>query len=190
MLILYHAIIKGMKEKSFSPIIIRKETPEDISVIREVNLQAFKGPGEARVIDLLRTKCSPFVSIVAEVRGEVVGHILFTPVSLAADNGETLAGMGLAPLAVHPDFQNQGIGRILCEAGLDEMEAMGAPFVVVLGHPNYYPRFGFEPADNYSLRCAYEDVPAEAFMVRIFQPQMLEGLSGVVHYSSEFDEVT
>ncbi|MBG0771190.1 MAG: N-acetyltransferase [Anaerolineaceae bacterium] len=179
-----------MKQKAFSPIIIRKEIQEDISVIREVNLKAFKGPGEAQVVDLLREKCDPFVSIVAELRGQIVGHILFTPVRLVTDNGEVLEGMGLAPLSVHPDFQNQGIGRILCEAGLDEMQAQEVPFVVVLGHPNYYPRFGFEPASDHKLRCAYEGVPPEAFMIKIFQPQILEGLSGVIHYRAEFDEVT
>ena len=179
-----------MNRQPFSPIILRKEAPEDSSAIREVNLLAFKGPGEAQVVDLLRASCDPYVSIVAEVHGRVAGHILFTPVKLIADDGVMVNGMGLAPLAVHPDFQGQGIGSILCEAGLVEMADRGTPFVVVLGHPDYYPRFGFDPASSHNLRCSYEDVPPEAFMVRVFQPQALQGLSGVVYYRPEFDEVT
>ncbi len=126
----------------------------------------------------------------AEINGQVVGHVLFTPVRLVADTGETINGTGLAPLAVHPEYQNQGIGSILCEAGVEEMRDSGVPFVVVLGHPAYYSRFGFEPATECGFRCAYEDVPAEAFMIKIFQPQVLEGLSGAIYYRQEFDEVT
>lgn len=179
-----------MKDHTFSPLIIRRELPDDIPVIHDLNRRAFAGPGEAQVVDLLRQRCEDFVSIVAEVNGRIVGHILFTPARLAPDSGQERVGMGLAPLAVAPDVQGQGIGSILCEAGLEEMKARGVPFVVVLGHPAYYPRFGFEPADRFQLRCAYADVPPEAFMVKVFQPQLLEGLSGVVHYRPEFDEVT
>ena len=179
-----------MSKKSFSPIIIRREIPDDIPEIHELNIEAFDGPGEARVVDQLRKSCDPFLSIVAEVNGQVVGHILFTPVRLVSDQGATLLGMGLAPLAVNPEFQNQGIGSILCKAGLEEMQTSGTPFVVVLGHPKYYPRFGFEPAANFDLRCGYEGVPEEAFMIKIFQPQKLEGLSGVIYYRKEFDTVT
>ncbi|MBG0787306.1 MAG: N-acetyltransferase [Anaerolineaceae bacterium] len=163
---------------------------DDIASIREVNLRAFKGPGESQVVDLLRESGETFVSIVAEINGQVVGHILFTPVRLVADSGETVNGMGLAPLAVHPDYQNQGIGSFLCEAGVEQMKDSDVPFVVVLGHPTYYPRFGFEPACKHELRCAYEDVPSDAFMIRIFQPEALEGLSGVIYYRQEFDQVT
>ena len=179
-----------MDKKSFSPIIIRRETPDDIPAIRDLNLEVFDGLGEARVIELLRESCDPFISIVAEINGQVVGHILFTPVRLVPDQGEVLLGMGLAPLAVRPEFQNRGIGSILCEAGLEEVEALKTPFVVVLGHPQYYPRFGFEPAAQFNLRCSYDGVPEEAFMVKAFQPQKLEGLSGIVYYKKEFDIVT
>jgi putative acetyltransferase len=179
-----------MKKHNFSPIILRKEIPDDIPGIHELNIEAFDGPGEAHVVDLLRESCDPFISIVAEINGQVVGHILFTPVRLVPDEGEVLQGMGLAPLAVRPEFQNQGIGSILCKAGLEEMQTSGTPFVVVLGHPQYYPRFGFEPAANFNLRCSYAGVPEEAFMVRVFQPQKLEGLSGVMYYQQEFDAVS
>jgi putative acetyltransferase len=179
-----------MNAHLFSPLIIRREIPDDIPVIHDLNSRAFKGPGEAQVVDLLRERCEDFISIVAEVNGQIVGHILFTPVRLVRESGEELIGMGLAPLAVSPGHQGQGIGTILCEAGLEEMKASGAPFVVVLGHPNYYPRFGFEPAERYHLRCVYEDVPPGAFMVKVFQPEMKAALSGVVHYRPEFDAVT
>lgn len=179
-----------MKHKEFSPIIIRKETAGDLPGIYAVNQLAFEGPGEAQVVDQLREGCDSFTSIVAEVRRQVVGHILFTPVRLISDSGEILDGMGLAPLAVHPAFQNQGIGKILCEAGLEAMEAMGVPFVVVLGHSGYYPRFGFEPAYNFNLRCAYPDVPPEAFMIKVFLPKVLKGVSGVIRFRPEFDQVT
>jgi len=179
-----------MKNQIFSPIILRREIPNDIPLIHELNSKVFEGMGEARVVDLLRGHCDPFLSIVAEVNSQIVGHVLFTPVQLVPDEGEVLQGMGLAPLAVDPEFQNQGIGTILCEAGLEELKTLGTPFVFVLGHPNYYPRFGFKPAAKFNLRCAYEGVPAEAFMIMVFQPQKLEGLSGVVNYRQEFDEVT
>ena len=179
-----------MEKRITYPIILRREIPADIPLIHELNRMAFEGPGEARVVDLLRGHCDPFLSIVAEINGQIVGHVLFTPVQLIPDKGETLQGMGLAPLAVHPDFQNQGIGTILCKAGLEEMQASGTPFVVVLGHPSYYPRFGFEPAVQFNLRSAHEEVPDDAFMVKVFRPQKLEGLSGVVYYRQEFDEVT
>jgi putative acetyltransferase len=174
----------------FSPLIIRREIPDDIPVIHTLNSRAFEGPGEAHAVDLLRERCKDFVSIVAEVNGQVVGHILFTPVKLEREGDEDLIGMGLAPLAVSPDQQGQGIGTFLCEAGLEEMKARGAPFVVVLGSPAYYPRFGFEPAERYQMRCVYADVPPGAFMVKVFQPELQKALSGVVHYQSEFDAVT
>lgn len=181
-----------MTKPNFTPIVLRRERPEDIPAIHALNLSAFGGPGEAKVVDLLRERCSDsdFVSVVAEMAGRVVGQVLFTPVTLRAEDGRTLDGMGLAPLAVLPEAQNQGIGSILCRAGLEEIESSGAPFVVVLGSPAYYSRFGFEPAQQYQLRCTYGDVPPGAFMVKVFHPQQMQGLSGVVHYQPEFDQVT
>jgi putative acetyltransferase len=134
--------------------------------------------------------CDRFISLVAELEGSVIGQILFTPVTLAADDGCTLMGMGLAPLAVLPSYQNKGVGTSLVKAGLDQMQAEGTPFVVVLGHPDYYPRFGFETAARFGLRCAYPNVPEEAFMVRVFDQEALDSISGVVHYHPAFDAVS
>jgi putative acetyltransferase len=179
-----------MKQNNDETVFIRPGRPEDRGAVRAVNLAAFQTTGEADVVDLLREGCPRFISLVAEVRGQVVGHVLFTPVTLTADDGQALAGMGLAPLAVLPDFQNAGVGTALVKAGMAQMEVEGVPFVVVLGHPDYYPRFGFGVAARFGLRCAYPDVPEEAFMVRIFDEAALTGMQGVVHYRPEFDPVS
>lgn len=179
-----------MEQNRDETVFIRIEQPEDRVAVRAVNLAAFQTAGEADVVDLLRERCPRFISLVAEVGGQVVGHVLFTPVTLAADDGQALASMGLAPLAVLPDFQNTGVGTALVKAGLARMEVEGVPFVVVLGHPDYYPRFGFETAARFGLRCAYPDVPEEAFMVRIYDEAALAGIKGVVHYRPEFDAVS
>lgn len=171
-------------------IIIRPEQPDDLPAIREVNLSAFRTAGEADVVDLLRTTCERFISLVAEVAGHVVGHVLFTPVTLTTEDGRTLTGMGLAPLAVLPEYQNAGVGSALVKASLVRIEGEGVPFVVVLGHPGYYPLFGFDVAARHGLRSAYPGVPEEAFMVMVFDQDALDGLQGVVHYHPAFDAVT
>jgi putative acetyltransferase len=169
---------------------VRPEVEDDLHVIHAINTAAFKTEGEAKVVDELRENCSPFISLVAEVNDKAVGHILFTPVELHTDDGRILEGMGLAPLAVLPEYQHKGIGSALCEAGLAEMRNLDIPFVVVLGHPRYYPRFGFKPAADIGLRCVYPDVPPEAFMIKVFDKTVLRGIKGVIHYQPEFDEVT
>jgi putative acetyltransferase len=175
--------------------IIDKEEPGDAADIWEVNRAAFDRPGEADVVDRLRETCPDYYALVARMGSRIAGHILFTPVKMIPREGATVRGMGLAPLAVHPDFQGRGIGSALCREGLRRMEAAGWPFVIVLGHPGYYPRFGFEPADRYGITCPYEDVPPEAFMIRIFSPDALASVSNAettatAHYRPEFDEVT
>jgi putative acetyltransferase len=146
-------------------LLIRREGPADIAGIRQVNLRAFEGALEADVIDQLRDSCPDFTSLVAVMAGEIVGHILFTPATLEWP-AATVQGMGLAPLSVHPEYQRQGIGSSLVRAGLAELQAAACPFVIVLGHPQYYPRFSFEIAARYNIRCEYPDVPEEAFMIR------------------------
>jgi putative acetyltransferase len=168
-----------------SPATIRREQPGDAPQIREVNQQAFGRPIEADIVDALRESGCPFLSLVAQVGNRVVGHILFTPVTVETAEGP-LQGMGLAPMAVLPQYQRRGIGSLLAQRGIAEVRSDGYPFIVVLGHPDYYPRFGFEPASRYGLACQYEGVPDEAFMVLVLEEAALKNAAGVVRYRQEF----
>jgi putative acetyltransferase len=155
---------------------IRAERPEDISAVRRVNELAFGRPEEADAVDRLRQAKMMFLSLVAEDGGAIVECA-----------GQRVVGMGLAPLAVIPDRQRQGIGSDLVRRGLDLLRADGSPFVLVLGHPAYYPHFGFERASVHGLACQWKDVPDEAFMVLVFDPVALRGVTGVARYRDEFD---
>jgi putative acetyltransferase len=166
--------------------IIRVERPEDVVGIHRVNELAFARLEEADVVDRLRQARIPFLSLVAEDGGAIVGHVLFTP-AIVEREGLRVAGMGLAPLAVVPGRQRQGIGTLLVERGLGLLREDGCPFVIVLGHPEYYPRFGFERASRHGLTCQWKDVPDEAFMVLVFDPNALRDVSGVARYRDEFD---
>ena len=132
-------------------ITIRPEGPENAARIRRINELAFGQPAEADLVEKLRQACSSSLSLVAE-DDAVVGHILFTPVVVESAERSVL-GMGLAPMAVLPDRQRQGIGSQLVRRGLDILRERSCPFVVVVGHPEYYPRFGFEPASAHGLAC-------------------------------------
>ena len=159
---------------------IRPEGIADIEAIRRVNEAAFGQPDEARLVDALREQATPFLSRVAEEEGAIVGHICFTPVEI----GEaTIAG--LAPMAVSPARQHQGIGSRLVEAGLEECRRAGFGAVVVLGHPEYYPRFGFAPASRYGVRSEY-DVPDDVFMLLELVPGAAAPLKGVARYHAAF----
>lgn len=167
-------------------IIVRAESAEDISAVRRVNEMAFERKEEADLVDRLREAARPHISLVAESGARVVGHIFFSPVTLEAE-APTFAIMGLAPMAVLPEYQKQGIGSQLVREGLKECMRIGFYVVVVLGHPDYYPRFGFVPASRKGLRCEYP-VPDEAFMVRELKPNALP-VGGLVKYRPEFGEV-
>lgn len=168
-------------------ITIRAERPEDISHVRHINELAFGQPMEARLVDKLRQTCPGALSLVAE-DGNVVGHILFTPVTVES-GAQRITGMGLAPMAVLPDRQRQGIGTRLVTRGLDILRERGCPFVVVVGHPEYYPRFGFERASLHGVSSQWDGVPDEAFMVLILDLDAMAGVSGVARYRDEFDAV-
>ena len=139
-------------------ISIRLERREDIAAIRAVNEVAFSQGAEADIVDALRDACPDLLSLVAETGGEIVGHILFSPATVGDGSGST-QGMGLAPMAVMPNRQRKGIGSKLVEAGLQMLREQGCPFVIVLGHPDFYPRFGFVPASCHGLRCQWEGTP-------------------------------
>jgi putative acetyltransferase len=166
---------------------IRPEKPEDAPRVRHVNELAFGQPAEADLVERLRRACADSLSLVAE-DDAVVGHILFTPVAVEGA-GRRVVGMGLAPMAVLPERQRQGIGSQLVRRGLDILRERGCPFVVVVGHPEYYPRFGFEPASRHGLACQWEGVPDAAFMVLVLDGLAMAGVSGVARYREEFNEV-
>ena len=165
---------------------IRKEQPQDIPIIHEVNKRAFGQLLEADLVDRLRRNCNDLLSLVAVVGNEIVGHILFSPVTVEGE--ETMAeGMGLAPMAVLPEYQRQGIGSKLVRAGIARLASSGCGFVIVLGHADYYPRFGFEPASRYGIRSEWE-VPDDAFMIVVLNESVMQGISGVARYRPEFAE--
>ncbi|NUM53606.1 MAG: N-acetyltransferase [Candidatus Hydrogenedentes bacterium] len=174
---------------------IRDEQPGDADAVRAVNDAAFGQTTEGCIVDALRVNCDRLVSLVAVDGDAIVGHILFSPVELRSDAAapETsfstrypVAGMGLAPLAVTPAYQRRGIGSMLVREGLARVRAMGAPYVVVLGHADYYPRFGFCSASTFGVRCPW-DVRDESFMLMESQKGALQRLGGVVYYRPEFD---
>ncbi len=165
---------------------IRLEIPEDALQVRTVNELAFGQPLEANLIERLQRACNISLSLVAE-DDAVVAHILFTPV-VVESAGRRVVGMGLAPMAVVPDRQRQGIGSELVRRGLEILRARGCPFVVVVGHPEYYPRFGFERASVHGLASQWEGVPDAAFMVLVLDTNAMAGVSGVAKYRDEFNE--
>ncbi len=167
--------------------ITRPEEPGDIAAVHEINEKAFGQPTEAHLVDSIRDACPDAVSLIAVRDERIVGHIFFTPVTIADDEQE-ITGMGLAPMAVLPDDQRQGIGSQLIEAGLQILRQRNCPFAIVLGHPEYYPRFGFVPASQHGLMCPWENVPDEAFMVLVLDEAAMSGVSGVVQYRPEFAE--
>ncbi len=168
-------------------IAIRKERPEDVPAIREVNERAFGQPQEADVVDRLRRTCDGLLSLVAVDGDRVVGHILFSPATVERQGCTALQGMGLAPMAVLPEHQRQGVGSLLVREGLRMLRASACPFVIVLGHPEYYPRFGFQPASKFGLISQWVGVPDEAFMILVFDAPAMTGASGVARYRGEFD---
>ena len=166
---------------------IRYEKPQDISAIRRVNEAAFETGTESDLVDALRDKKAHIISMVAEKENRIIGHILFSPVTLTVEGSE-ITLLGLAPMAVFPEYQKQGIGSKLVEDGLEESRRKGYPAVVVLGHPDYYPRFGFVPSQKYNITSEY-DVPPEVFMVLELQPGALSDLSGIAKYHGAFAEL-
>jgi putative acetyltransferase len=163
---------------------IRPEKPEDAPAIRIVIEQAFGRAAEADLVDELRRNGKTILSLVAEDAGRIAGHIFFSQVTLQSDETE-LTGVGLAPLAVIPAMQNQGAGSKLAEEGLKRLREDGHRFAVVLGHPHYYPRFGFVPASRFNIKSEY-NVADEVFMAMELQPGALKGQSGIARYQPEF----
>jgi putative acetyltransferase len=168
-------------------ITIRPETTEDYAAIHEVNLLAFGQEIESRLVEALRESPDfiPELSLVAIEGGQVVGHILFSPMVIETKDGAVPA-LTLAPLAVRPEFQNQGIGSQLVRRGIERCRTLGHRIVVVVGHPTYYPRFGFSPARARGLEAPFP-VPDEAFMVLELAPGALDGVAGMIRFPPPFE---
>jgi putative acetyltransferase len=167
--------------------LIRHETPEDIPLISSAIEQAFKRDAEARLAEKLRQACVDHISLVADDNGTIVGHIMFTPVLIK--NGKEVQGMGLAPMSVLPARQRRGIGTQLVKSGLQILRKKGCPFVIVLGHPAYYPRFGFQPASRFNIKSQWEGVPDEAFMILVLEEEAMQNVSGIAMFRDEFNQV-
>jgi putative acetyltransferase len=159
---------------------VREEEPSDLEAIRAVNNRAFGHDHEADIVDALRSNGASSLSLVATVDSLVAGHIMYSPVEIGP-----LAGIGLGPVAVLPEYQRRGIGSALIETGNRQLEFAGCPFIVVLGHPTFYPRFGFRPAGTLGVSCEW-DVPDDVFQILVLDPVRMAGVSGVARYRREF----
>jgi putative acetyltransferase len=164
----------------------------DLPACLAVHRAAFPGDGEARLVELLAQRGKAVVSLAAEQDGQVVGHVLFSPVTIDAGEpagaAQLPAGLGLAPLAVLPAFQNQGIGAALVRAGIDACRQQQCPYVVVLGEPAYYNRFGFVPASGWNLRCEFGG--GDAFQILPLGGSLVPLPAGsLVRYAQEFTEI-
>jgi putative acetyltransferase len=165
---------------------IREEQPSDFQDVWDLNAAAFETEVEANLVNVLRESGVSYISLVSEQNGRIIGHILFTPVVLEGDDsGLRLAG--LAPMAVIPNLQRQGIGSRLVAEGIKRCQSAGFDAIVVLGHPGYYPRFGFVPSVNYNIVSEY-DVPDEAFMILELSKGCLKKKHGKIKYHEAFSD--
>ena len=166
---------------------IRSELPNDYAAIKTVNDLAFGQPNEGTLVEKLRL--NPYfikeLSLVAVDNSSVIGHILFFPIKIKS-NSHVYASLALAPMAVLPDHQNKGIGGKLVGEGLRVAKELGFKSVIVVGHNDYYSRFGFAPASKWEIRSPF-DVPDESFMAIPLIKDGLKAVSGVVEYPEEFN---
>lgn len=162
---------------------LRCECPQDVDAIRRVHLTAFPSKVESELVDRLRSAGHLTVSVVALVNNTVVGHVAFSPVSV----GTGTTGAGLGPIAVLKDHQGAGIGSQLVQTGLRECQSAGAEWVVVLGDPGFYARFGFRRASDFGLADEYGG--GIAFQAIEFEPGALPCGAGLVRYGQEFESV-
>jgi len=172
---------------------IRQERENDYQITERVVQEAFRGAeysDETEHLLVVKLRNSegfvPELSLVAEVDGEIIGHIMLT--ALTIKNGNRQYGsLTLAPVSVLPRYQNQGIGSALIKEGLKKAKELGFKSVVVLGHEKYYPRFGFKPASLWGIRAPF-NAPREAFMALELEKGSLEGVSGIAVFPREFFE--
>jgi putative acetyltransferase len=174
--------VVSAEAKLMGEVTVRDETPDDVGAIFEVNRWAFGRDDEANLVDALREGGHVRVSLVAEEEGRVVGHILFTDLTVATPR-EPVAALALAPLAVLPERQRRGIGSALVREGLRVCPERGHRIAVVLGHATYYPRFGFSPALAQALKAPFA---GDAFMAIELTPGALAGVEGELRYAPPF----
>ncbi len=170
-------------------ITIRSETPADAAAIREVTVAAFGGSAGADLIEAVRAlpDFNPELSLVAEREGQIVGHALFSNVRVEGE-GASVELLALGPIGVRPEWQKQGIGGQLIAVGRERAAALGYRAILLIGHPSYYPRFGFVPAGRFGLKSTFR-VPDEVFMALPLFPDALDGIHGTVRYPAAFDDV-
>ncbi|MBT3530875.1 MAG: N-acetyltransferase [Gammaproteobacteria bacterium] len=166
---------------------IRNEQPSDLKTIYRILSSAFPAEEEAKLVDGLRKNAIPTISLVAESKDGLIGHIFFSPVSI--DGHPLLKIMGLAPMAVLPEHQNTGIGSALVAEGLSQCKALNTGAVVVLGHSAYYPRFNFAPAIQFGLESEY-DVADDVFMAQELVKNYLNEVTGTIKYHQEFHKLS
>ena len=171
------ATVEALKD-----VIIRAEAPPDYSMIRQVNETAFGTAEEADLVEALRAEGVVLLSVVAELDKGIVGHILFSRMSIETPT-EAVAAVALAPMAVLPRYQRQGIGGRLIRYGVDRLRGLGERIVIVVGHPTYYPRFGFSTEQARSLDSPF---PTDAFMALELSQGALDRIRGRVRYPAPF----
>lgn len=164
-------------------LIIREECETDHTAIQTINDEAFGSDVESRLIQALRADGSALISLVAEDKGRVVGHIVFSPVTMEPSSTVKIAGLG--PMSVTPQLQRSGIGSQLVKRGLDICQERGYEAAVVLGHPDYYPKFGFKPASTFRIKSTY-NVPDDVFMAMELREGALQTVQGTAHYHKAF----
>lgn len=166
-------------------LLVRPEKPEDFDTIAKINQAAFGQNEEAELVALLRGTESfiPELSLVADLDGLLVGHILFSKARIVGET--TTPCLALAPMAVSPSQQGSGIGTALMNKGLAISRALGHQAIVVLGHPHFYPKFGFTPASGFGIKFP-QDVPDDVFLAQELTPGALKNATGTIRYDPAF----
>lgn len=166
--------------------IIRQEYGDDFEDIRNVIEEAFNQPDEADLVEDLRSSGDAIIGLVSEENREIVGYAMLSKASI---DGTDCRIAGLAPVAVKPEHQNNGIGSLLIREVLDECLSLRFDAIIVIGNGDFYPRFGFKPGSEYGITAQWDEIPPDHFMVLELHADALEGISGTARYASAFDAV-
>ncbi|EOZ97831.1 acetyltransferase, GNAT family [Indibacter alkaliphilus LW1] len=180
-----------MENKIPYQVTIRQEVPGDYNDVYKLNVTAFGRNDEAELVEALRKNHSIFVpelSIVATENNQIIGHILFTKIQIKDADGNLNESLGLAPMAVRPELQKKGIGGQMIKKGFEVAKRLGFKSIIVLGHENYYPKFGFQSADKWKILAPFQ-VPSNVFMAIELVVDGLKNISGTVIYPKEFETV-